>query len=300
MTTPAKAHKMILLLLFFSFSAQILLSQFPIELIIAVGQVFSLLIPLILYLALTGGGYGERLGLKTFKSGDMITGIGVTLLLQPFLMLLATVVESIAGNPMEPLVETLTSTPAWITVIGLALMPAFIEELVFRGALLGSYRRMPLWAAALLNGAVFGMFHMNLYQFSYAMILGIFFSVTTRRCGSVFPAMIMHFINNLISVILIYQLDSKWYGVLEDALVAGTTPGLGLLAGISVGAVSLGAAYWLQQKTAQTAVFEGFYESSAVDSGRKSSNPDWALMLLCTVFVWLTLVQPISEFLKGM
>lgn len=300
MPTPVNAHKLILFLLFSSFAVQILFYSQPLTVVLLIGQVISLLIPLLGYLAVTGGGYGSRLGLKPFKTRDVLQGIGITLLLQPFLMLLATVVERIAGSPMEALLQDLAVTPGWIAVMGLAVMPALIEELVFRGFLLNHYRRLPIWSAAILNGTIFGMFHMNLYQFSYAMVLGVFFSVVTRRCGSVIPAMVMHLLNNLISVILIYQLDSVWYNALDGILEAGTTPGSGIFGGVVAASLSLGAAWGLLQYEHP----EDIHAEPEMENAESANllNPlyDWPLTFLVLLFGALTLALPIQELFKSL
>lgn len=295
MTTPAQAHKFILFLLFSSFLVQLTLSPLPLIFILMAGQILSLLIPLLVYLALTGGGFMDRLYLKPFKARDVLRGICIVLLLQPFLMLLAALVEKVAGNPMEPLMASMATTPVWAAVIGLAVIPAIVEELVFRGYLLKSYRQLPLWVAALLSGVVFGMFHMNLYQFSYAMMLGFFFSVMTRRCGSVIPAMIMHFINNLISLLLIYQLDQIWYSGLEGILKLGTTPGPGLYAGVFAALLSLSSAWWLMAQKIEERLDETADQTGIV-SGKFVW--DWALGFFFLVFSGLTLVQPILNFIR--
>lgn len=300
MTSPAKAHQIILFLLFSSFSVQLALASGSLSLVLVAGQVISLLMPLLGYLALTGGRYRERLGLKGFRIKDLLLGLGATLLLQPFLLLLATAVEAFSGNPMAALLETLADTPSWMTVTGLAVMPALIEEAVFRGFLLGSYRRLPLGAAALLNGAIFGMFHMNLYQFSYAMVLGVFLSVVTRRSGSVLPAMAMHFLNNLISVFMVYQLDSGWYQALEALLKAGTTPGIGILGGAAAAALSLGVAWRLVQPRDQDGAPVSEEPEPSVGNLQQSLGFDWALASLVLIFGGLALAPPIQTFFRGL
>lgn len=299
MREAAKSHQMILFLLGFSILAQILSDALPLSLVLMIGQVFSLLLPLLIYLIMTGGRFAQRLSLNPFKGVFLFRGIVVTLLLQPFLMLLATAVERIAGNPMEALIISMTAYPAWMTLTGLAVMPALLEELTFRGALLNGYRRLPLWSAAILNGIVFGMFHMNLYQFSYAMVLGVFFSVVTRQSGSVLPAVAMHFLNNAISVLLIYQGETRWVGILETALAKGTAPGLGMAAGLAVGVLSMGSALWLLRRAPEA-------EDTAVaepEAREKFWLPslifDWAFIAVVLVFWFVAVAAPLKTLLAG-
>lgn len=295
MNPSFKAHKIILLLLVMSFAVQMTLSSLSLTVVLLGGQVISLLVPLVVYLMATGGSLTERLGLRPCTAADILRGIGITLFLQPFLMLIATVAENLAGNPMDALLESLVAEPVWITVLGLAIFPALIEEVVFRGFLLGSYKGLPLWGAAVLNGLVFGMFHMNAYQFSYAMVLGVFLSVITRQSGSILPAMTMHFLNNLISVVLIYRMDSSWYVALEKFLAAGVTPGAGLIGGFLTGGLSLGIAWGLlffrQSETSSEIV-----EPETVKAQQLTF--DWPLLFLLLVFFTVAVIPPMLQFME--
>lgn len=278
MNTPAMAHRVILLLLVTTFAVQMLLAGLPLSVLLLTGQILSLLLPLGVILMRTGGRFRERLSLAIPSWGALFKGLAAVLLLQPFLMLIATATERLAGNPLESLMAQLMAQPPWVVVIGLAVLPAIIEELVFRGYLLGSCRRLPLWEAALLNGLAFGLFHMNLYQFSYALVLGAAFAVVTRRSGSVVPAVVMHLVNNLLSIGLLYGSQTGWYAVLDNLLRQGTTPGLGLAAGLAVGLLSAAAGFGLLNR--------GFRRSSE-DLGSEMYRPDWAFLTLLAAFCLL-------------
>lgn len=278
MNTPALAHRVILLLLLATFVVQMALSALPLSVLLLTGQILSLLIPLLLFLRRTGGRYRERLALRPAAPRDFLMGLLAVLVLQPFLMLVATVTERLSGNPMDGLIEKLLQEPYWISAVGLALLPALIEELVFRGYLLDSCRRLPLWEAALLNGLVFGLFHMNLYQFSYALILGIVFAIVTRRSGSVLPAMGMHLVNNLISVGLLYGSETAWYGRLDALLQAATTPGPSLFLGIGAALLSAAAGY---------GVLDRGFRKAPWEAGSELFRPDWAFLTLLAAFCML-------------
>ncbi len=92
-------------------------------------------------------------------------------------------------------------------MIPLALMigltPALCEELLFRGymqtRLIKSYGP---WAGIFVASALFAMFHMDFVHVIAVFPLGVFLGWVTWRSGSLFPAMLGHFANNAISVVL--------------------------------------------------------------------------------------------------
>ncbi len=79
----------------------------------------------------------------------------------------------------------------------LALSPAICEELLFRGVILKASRaRMGVTAAVVLNGVLFGVFHLSIYRFFPTMILGMVLALIVIRTRSIIPAMVFHFLNN--------------------------------------------------------------------------------------------------------
>lgn len=92
--------------------------------------------------------------------------------------------------------------PLWQIVFFLAVMPGVLEELAFRGVLLhGLSRRLRPWAVALAVGAIFGMFHMSLFRLVPTAWLGVVMTAVVLLTGSVYPAMLWHFLNNAIAIV---------------------------------------------------------------------------------------------------
>lgn len=93
---------------------------------------------------------------------------------------------------------------AWL-LFAMALTPALCEEAVFRGVLLSSTRDLPAWRAVLLNGVVFGAFHLSLeapVRFLPTAWLGIVIAWAVLRSGSVWTGVLMHLLNNASIVLL--------------------------------------------------------------------------------------------------
>lgn len=69
-----------------------------------------------------------------------------------------------------------------LLIVVACIMPAFCEELVFRGALGNGLAETGLWSASLLGGALFSLFHMNpaqtLHQFVMGFLLVFYILVT--------------------------------------------------------------------------------------------------------------------------
>lgn len=90
------------------------------------------------------------------------------------------------------------------------------EEIVFRGIILKgllahcTQNRAIIWSAIL-----FGLFHLNPWQFSVAFILGFVFAYWVIQTGSLWPAILGHALNNLISVTSLH-FDVPGFPVSED------------------------------------------------------------------------------------
>lgn len=97
--------------------------------------------------------------------------------------------------------------PFLIALVLHALLPAILEELLFRFApmkLLSENKR----SALILSSVMFAFAHANLFQIPYALLAGIVFSSLYLMTGSVIPSMILHFINNAFSLASIYGVTS--------------------------------------------------------------------------------------------
>ena len=90
-----------------------------------------------------------------------------------------------------------------IALIKHALLPAVLEELLFRYIplrLLLPYSRR---ATVIISALFFSLVHHDFFTIPYAFIAGIIFMAVDVATESVIPSLIMHFINNALSVGLI-------------------------------------------------------------------------------------------------
>ncbi len=85
----------------------------------------------------------------------------------------------------------------------MAVVPAVVEELIFRGVLYHAYRENGVILGAVACGLAFGIMHLNLNQFCYAAVLGIIFCIFVEITGSIFSSITAHFVINGWNVLLL-------------------------------------------------------------------------------------------------
>ena len=85
----------------------------------------------------------------------------------------------------------------------LAVVPAFVEELLFRGLILENLLPCGKTVAILGSAFLFGMMHQNVEQLLYATGAGVVFGWIYVRTRSIWPCVLAHFINNFQSVVQI-------------------------------------------------------------------------------------------------
>lgn len=116
-------------------------------------------------------------------------------------------------------------------VVSVACVPAFVEEFLFRGVLLGVLRKYGDGFAILISSLLFGLMHGNIVQIPFAFIGGLALAFLVVYTGSIIPAIILHFANNFYSVLgdIITTQFGNLYGYIFYILVMGAVLLLALL-----------------------------------------------------------------------
>lgn len=187
------------------------------NLLISQGMIF---IPTLVYIGITRCDIRETLRIrKTHWSAIFIVPIFV-LALEPAM----SVINSISllwvdSATTELTVGLVAKYPFWVSTALMALTPCIVEELAYRGVILGSYRYSSRLWAIIVSGLLFGAMHMNFNQMAYAVVLGIMLGLLAEVTGSILPTMLAHFCFNEISVCIGYFLyhDSSLKKVAESA-----------------------------------------------------------------------------------
>jgi membrane protease YdiL (CAAX protease family) len=78
------------------------------------------------------------------------------------------------------------------------------EEIVFRGVILHKAgRNVPFWGANILQATFFGLYHDNVVQGIYAILVGLLLGLTYRRFQSIIAPILLHMIINIAAYIVI-------------------------------------------------------------------------------------------------
>lgn len=81
-------------------------------------------------------------------------------------------------------------------VVRTAVLPAFYEEFIFRGILLGQLRRYGDGMAIVISSLLFGIFHSNLEQIPFAFLVGLALGYILVRTNNIWLTIAIHFFNN--------------------------------------------------------------------------------------------------------
>lgn len=96
------------------------------------------------------------------------------------------------------LTDFISKTPAILTVIIVAVMPAICEEALHRGVILHFFGKIKsTWLIVLIMGIIFGIFHLDPYRFLITALLGGAITYIAVKTHNILLCALFHFVNNL-------------------------------------------------------------------------------------------------------
>ena len=184
-----------------------------------ISSIFLFLIPPVLYAMIT---FTSKpfyfLGLKRAeKSGMYGLAVLCIVLAFPFVIWLGqlnqhiplpkwmTAMEKDTAKQLEALLKVNHPIDIVINVLIIAVLPAFCEELCFRGGL----QRIMIqcfknpWAGIIITSILFSALHLQFQGFLPRMFLGIVLGALYWYSGSLWPSILAHFVNNAVQVIAV-------------------------------------------------------------------------------------------------
>ena len=125
-------------------------------------------------------------------------------------------------------------------LIVVAVIPAFMEEILFRGIILNNAEEeLGTVRVVLISGFCFSLYHGSVEQTVYQFIIGCLFGLLAVRSRSLGPVIVTHFINNALIIIM---LACGAYDEAGELIISNG----GLIALYVVSALSLiGGTVWL-------------------------------------------------------
>ncbi len=139
------------------------------------------------------------------------------------------------GIPMPDMPSMLenTLTSYLLNLLIIAVLPALLEELLFRGCVLRVLRPYGDWFAITVSAVLFGLMHGNIIQIPFALVVGFALGWLYVVCENIWIPIAVHFANNALSVSMEYamlQLDEMQQTVFAVLIY-------GLVIAVGVGAL---------------------------------------------------------------
>lgn len=179
------------------------LQKFQMNLPIALQYIISELIvltPAVIYVVLFKENVPEGISYKLIKPLDAILSLLAGYACVPLVLFISNLTSLFAENHLQESSSELLQAPFVLQVLLIAVLPPIVEEFVFRGLFFHTYRKLGIFAGALVSGIVFGLFHLNLNQFFYATVMGVVFAYLVEATGSLWASMLAHFAINTYSI----------------------------------------------------------------------------------------------------
>lgn len=155
----------------------------------------------------------EAAGLRQVSRPWLLGALALAALVIPLSGAAAAAIQALLGlPPNNPQLPYLVPDGfSWFGLISMTLLGGlvvpFAEELFFRGVLFGWLRaRWSFWPSAILSGLVFGVLHGDIAVGGAAALLGILLAWVYEHSRSLWPAVLVHAVNNSFKIVLLYAL----------------------------------------------------------------------------------------------
>lgn len=178
-----------------------------------------LLLPLLIFKICSKKSFKETFAFCTYKKTSwkvlvaaVLLGVLVFFLNFYVSSFFQSIIMGLGYKPASNLGEGLPNT-WWALLLDLfttAILAGVCEETLHRGLLLHGNANLGITKSIILSGVLFGLLHLNIMQFFYATLIGIFLGYLCVLCNSIFPCMIVHFMNNALSVIISFGSQNGW------------------------------------------------------------------------------------------
>ena len=133
---------------------------------------------------------------KTF-----ITYIGITLTLMWIGNLIGLLITNLLSGAIQndianPVHNLINSTDIWLNLLLISIIAPICEEIIFRKLIIDRTIKYGANVSIVLSAVIFALFHGNLNQFFYALLIGGFFSYIYIKTGKIVYPIILHIIVN--------------------------------------------------------------------------------------------------------
>lgn len=100
-----------------------------------------------------------------------------------------------------------------------AVLTSLLEELLFRYVPIAFLSPLSKRGAVWISALFFAFAHCNLYQIPYAFLAGVIFAAADLIFDSIWPSVLIHFLNNLISILWLRNAESATFVIVYIILL---------------------------------------------------------------------------------
>ena len=127
----------------------------------------------------------------------LIVGVALPIFFNPIISMWEVLLKNIGVKVLDIGIPLDTTLDLVLGIVILGLVPAFCEELFFRGAVLNSFREKGFWFAVLYSAMCFSLMHGGLQQLPYTFILGFVIGTIVFETKSIWLGILVHACNNI-------------------------------------------------------------------------------------------------------
>lgn len=171
---------------------------------VTVLQLVILGIPCVFYCLLRGHEFTSKLRLRLMSGRQLVLTLYAFVLtlfgsMALSLMMYMLFPEAFASNPgvFFGVHSAEASDGAIYAAISLAVLPAVLEEFLFRGVVSAEYSPYGAVTAAVMSSLAFSMLHMDFVRLPVYFFTGIILALTAGAANSIYASMLVHAANNV-------------------------------------------------------------------------------------------------------
>ena len=164
-----------------------------------------LLVPAFIYVSKGKVNLASQLHLKGIRVSTVFLVIVYHICCYPAVIAMNALTLAVSRNEALDITEQFLGELKLAMWLFVGVIGPLVEELIFRGVMLGGLRTTGrIFSAIVLSALLFALIHMNLNQFSYTIVMGVYWGLLAEATGSLIPSMVCHVITNSVSVLMTF------------------------------------------------------------------------------------------------
>ncbi len=256
-------------------------------------QLLIFILPSLIYFMITKASIKETLRLNPLSIPNIFLIVLLSIAIQPLMSVLSVITSFLFPNEVSNMLADTSHTNLILLVFVLAVVPAFCEEIFFRGITFFGYKNQSLPKACLITGLLFGLMHMDGQQFLYAFAMGTLFCYFVYRTKSIFASILAHFTINASQVWLGTQMFREVAQSVDPLPDLPDSPYFILLAAVIFFLLSLPVLIWLFRLFLKNNPVMSSSEDTEYHPSCKEPVLDAPFCAILAIYFFVVLITPL-------